>query len=470
VFLASDGQQLPMGDGYFSFSLQFQRIKLEERLHKVLVFDYTAAGVEERIAAPQALMSFATKDTDLTQRVRHVDTHAPEFQNVRTSVQLVDDLEELGLERVLVHLAWPGQSAEGEETTHHTVSFSVGDTSPKPFGAFLDGHTDLSYRYRVESHFLDSTPWPGTSAVEMSAWQTTRSGELLIRPLEHVRRMELTLAPGTLDFEQTPSAQVELEHDGRKAVFFLTAEAPRHTWRLRLSGDAPVRARVTWTTAERTQIVGDWADVDGNLLSVPSPWRGQRTLMLMPMLPPDIFSATVTARLAEENNTREQIITFAPGARRPERLRLPTLSADPVPVFLDVVVVRADLGLYMADGIEVNESIFMVRDTDAAQRKISVRLLGTDFDAAGVSGVRVRLTDPADASITLADVLFSESRRQPLTVLVPEPGEGAFGFGVSITRYDHFGTAHAEPWRTATDTTLVVAAPIPAADVTPSVG
>ena len=87
-------------------------------------------------------------------------------------------------------------------------------------------------------------------------------------------------------------------------------------------------------------------------------------------------------------------ITFAPGARRPERLRLPTLSADPVPVFLDVVVVRADLGLYMADGIEVNEPIFMVRDTDAAQRKVSMRLLGTDFDATGVSGVRVRLTDP----------------------------------------------------------------------------
>jgi hypothetical protein len=460
TFLESGGEKIPIGNGYFSFSLNFTRTHLKETLHKTLVFDYTAAAAEERIAAPQGLLSFITQGVDLAPLVHNVAADDPYFDHLDVMVRVVDDLAALGVTRVIVHLAWPGMSEPGAETLSTTVSFHPDDLVSKRFGTFLDGVKDLSYRYRVEVHLVEGGPWPGESLVELGPWTTTRSRELIVRPLEHVRRLDLSVVTGTLRFEEAPNVLVALRHGGLSTTLTLSAEAPRGSWSIRCSPGVPVQAQLTWTTPERTQVQGAWFEVEGNLLTVPGPWRSRRTLALVPLLPADVQSATVIVGVAEEGNHSAQTVSFSPGDVRPQRVVLPSLSSPPAPATVHVMVVGADFSFVEVGPLQTEESVFLVRASEVPQRRLVVRLLGTDLGAAGVSAVRVRLTDPSDPTRTAADTTFTASQQQPVTVLVPEVA-GALRYGVEVTRFDRTGGAHPSPWELREDAQLLVSALIP---------
>lgn len=461
AFLESGGQNIPVGNGYFSFSLNYTRTHLKESLHKVLVFDYSAAGAEPRIAAPQGLLSFVTEGVDLAPLVRNVAADDPYFEHLEVAVRVVDDLAALGVAKLLVHLAWPGGSEEGEERHQQTLSFDPDDLVGKRFATFLDGEQDLSYRYRVEQHFVEQGPWPGERRAELGPWIRTRVRELVLRPMEHVDAFELTIVPGTLRFDEAPNVAVSLRHGALVSNLTLQPEQPRGQWRIRRTAGLPVEAQLRWTTPERTQVVGPWFEVEGNLLSVPGPWRSRRALTLVPMLPPDVQSVTVLVGMAEEQNLSAATVSFAPGDVRPQRVVLPSLAPAPAPATVHVMVVGADFSFVEIGPVEVSEAVFLVRASEVAQRRITVRLLGTDLAAAGVSAVRVRLTDTADPARTLSELMFTGSQQQPAMVLLPEQ-QGAARYGVEVTRFDRAGRAHVAPWEQRDDAVLLVSAPVPA--------
>ncbi|UHD15078.1 hypothetical protein [Thiocapsa bogorovii] len=428
----------------FALQLQFALRDIRQEELKMITLDWSEARAERRTAAPQGLLSRIGP----APRIVVVDESDDIWDRLKVNVRPLGDFEALGVQRMVVQLAYPDEDGDVKSFT-----FASGDSPPESFEVWTDGNPPR-YRARTEVHFDSEGAWPGPP-VHIGDWQTRRSLELAVHPLSDVPRVEIEISPGTVQFEETPQVQIDLRIDGgAPSSHMLSAVQPTATYRRRLQpasgageasgGDdaegvqvkaAPlVEARPIWFLAEGGKVEGDWAPVEGTTLLVHRPWRSQRAVRLFPLLPDDFMTASVTVTLSEHGRARAAEVQFNTGERGAKTVVLPSLSEDAPPLRVDVLVIRGDGSPFIGEPFETTSPVILVRDRDGDQRQVRVRLLaGARLADHGVIAVQVQLLGDGDEVVD--QVVFSESKREPAVLLAPVAEDGVTSFRYRVVRY-----------------------------------
>jgi hypothetical protein len=447
----------------FALKLQFTYRDIKQEELKTITLDWREARAERRTAAPQGLLSRIAGPPQIVE-AQDVGTF---WDRLTVNVRPLGDFAELGVQRMIVQLAYPDELAPASQ---EALTFGPDDQEPRRFSAWTNGKPP-HYRGRTEVHFDDQGPWPGP-AIFVGPWRDQQSLELAVHPLSDVPRFEVELSPGTLNFEQTPQAQVDLRVDGTGvATHKLTAATPTATFRRRIAAQEPpaggaeaaarprLEARTTWFLADGGRVEGEWLPVEGTSLLIQAPWRGTRTLRVLPLLPDDFIDALVTLTLKEGTRSESVELTFQPGERKAKVVGIPTLSEQPPPVRVDTVVIRGDGSTFVGQIAETADPVVIVRDREGEFRQVSVKLLaGPSLAGHGIMAVQVQLLDEHDGQ--LDTLVFSESQRNPGMLLVPVV-DGRPTARSRVTRYALDGAAAAAPPQDITSSELLVSAVAP---------
>ncbi|MCA9652488.1 MAG: hypothetical protein KC501_21410 [Myxococcales bacterium] len=446
--------------------LSLREIHQEER--RVVELDWSETRPERRTIRPQGMLGDLGLRPD-DARIVEVDPRDELWAKLDVDVAPAGDLAALGVERLIVRVAFPAEDDPG--ATMQDFAFSPDQLEPRHFAAWTNGRP-REYRTQSEVLFAAQGPWPGPPSFT-GAWRSTRFPSLVVHPLAEVPRLELELGPGTVSFDDTPRVQVELRIDGEDvANEMLAADSPSAVVRRRLAAvpsaepteeadDAGprVEARCTWLHADGGRSEGEWTPVTGSMLLVGSPWRSHRTIRVLPVLAPGFIDASVTLTLLDGDVPRVTTVSFAPGERGAKVVSLPSLAEEPPPVQVEVVVVGADGDAYFGDPYETTEAVVVLRDREGEQRKVEVRLVaGATLASHGVIAVQVQQVDRSGQP--LDSILFTESRRDPAALYVAvDDGETTLRY--RVVRYGADGQAHATEVLEAEGERLLVPAMIP---------
>jgi hypothetical protein len=437
----------------FALKLQFTFRDIKEEELKTLILDWSEARAERRTAAPQGLLSRLGPPP----KIIEAEDSGTFWDRLDVNVRPLGDFKVLGVERLVVQLAYPTENSPQEQKP---FVFEPDQAEPKRFAVWTNGQ-DPSYRMRTEVHFRDDGPWPG-DPVFSGDWRTSQSLELAVHPLSEVPRIEVELAAGSIKFEETPQVQIDLRLDGEViATRHLTAAEPLIVFRYRPKLPAEpkldLEARVTWFLDGGGRAQGEWLPVEGTSVLVGGPWRGERVLRVFPVLPEDFIEALVTLSMIDGGRTQSAEVRFDAGERRTKIVKLPSLSTQPPPVRVDVLVIRGDGSTFMGKSYETTAPVILVRDREGEQRQISVKLLsGPTLVGHGLMAVQVQLLD--DSGAVLDSVVFTESQRKPAQLLSPVDKHGATKVRYRVVRYALDGSASTGPVLESTDSELLIPA------------
>jgi hypothetical protein len=446
----------------FALKLQFTFRDIHQEELKTITLDWTEAHAERRTAAPQGLLS----QFGVAPQVVEAAAAGTFWDSINVNVQPLGDFAELGVQRLVVQLAYPDENAP---TSQVALTFEPGDSAPKRFAAWTDGKPP-HYRARVDVHFDDHGPWPGPP-VFTGHWQTVQSLDLAVHPLSDVPRFEVEISPGNLVFVETPQAQIDVRvGDTIIATSMLTAAAPTSTVRRRLDvtpsapddadGAVPapprIDARTTWFLAGGRRVEGEWQTVESTTLLIQSPWKSTRTIRVLPILPDDFIEALVTLTMVDGARTDTEELRIEAGDRSVKVVNMPSLAETPPPVQVDTVVIRGDGSTFVGPPVQTSDPIVIVRDRDGTFKQVAVRLLaGASLAGQGVMALQVQLLDVHDAPID--SVVFTESQRATGQLLVPADA-GSPPARYRVVRYALDGSASIGPSQDITSAELLIPA------------
>lgn len=464
------------GESQFALNLEFSFKDIRQEELRVVTLDWREAHAETRTAAPQGLLG----DLGSVPEVIEADGLDDFWRNMRVNVRPLGDFAALGVERLVVQLAYPDENAG--DATRDAFPFEPGDADPRSFSAFTDGKPP-QYRAQSETHFAAEGIWPGEPKFT-GEWKTYNTLELALHPLMDVPRLELEVSPGSVDFEATPQVQVDVRVDGEVAATqMLSAESGPLVIRQRL-GPAPEASaevdaeaetdeaaeptprfavRYTWFFEGGGSTEGEWTPIEGTALLVPAPWRSFRQVRVVPLLPPGFIDASVTVSIDDGGRTRSETVQLVPGERRPQAISLPSVAESAPPARVETLVVRGDGSTFLGEAYETTDPVILVRDRNDDPRRVMVRLVAEERLAThGLLALQLQLLGEGD---TVVDSLaFTESTRDPQPLLVPADEDGNLRYRYRVVRYGLDGTANAaEPVET-TEPELMIPAVGPTPD------
>jgi hypothetical protein len=451
----------------FALKLQFSFRDIKQEELKTLTLDWREARAEKRTAAPQGLLSTIGGRPHVVE----AQDAGVFWDTLNVNVRPLGNFAELGVLRMVVQLAYPDENLPDKQKA---FPFEPGQAAPQHFSAWTNGKPPR-YRVRTEVHFDEHGAWPGPP-VFIGDWQTLQSLELAVHPLSEVPRLEVELSPGTLKFEDTPQAQIDLRiGDDIVSTQMLTAAKPTVTFRRRTSAavarpepagagvmDPPaaperpsLEARTTWFLAGGGRVEGAWEPVEGTALLVQRPWKGTRTIRVLPVLPANFSDAVATLTLTEGPRLETVEVRFAPGERSAKLVQIPTLSEQPPPVRVDVMVIRDDGTSFIGQPFTTSDPVILVRDREGTFRQVSVRLLaGPTLAGHGLMAVQVQLLGQDGEH--LDHVVFTESQRSPAQLLVPVADGPPPSY--RVIRYALDGSAKEAPPKAVSGAELLVQA------------
>lgn len=461
------------GESTFSLNLQFSFKDIHEDELVTIELDWSEAHAETRTAAPQGLLA--------TMGAPPVIVEASDagtfWQQLDVDVRPLGDFAALGVQRMVAELAYPDEHAP----TKKALTFEAGDATPQHFTAWTDGRPP-EYRVRTDVHFAPDSAWRGPPQWS-GEWTSSTALQLALHPLSNVPRLEVEIVPGTLSFVDTPKVQIDTRIDARAGgSYVLSAAQPRAMILQRLEPLPPppppepvpdstfaappvvapppsarLEARTTWFFADGPAVTGPWTPVEGTSLVVHAPWRSQRSLRLFPLLPADAIEASITVTMTEGDRTRSVETRFEPGERKTKTVSLPSLAEQPPPVRIDVLVIRGDGSTFVGAPVETSEPVFIVRDRDGEHRQLRVRLLaGPQLAAQSLMALAVELL--GDDETVVDTVVFTQSQREPTTMLVPVGSDGVARVRYRIVRYGLDGAAQPGPIEETTAAELLAPA------------
>jgi len=450
----------------FAVKLQFQYKDIKQEELKTMTLDWSEARAERRTAAPQGLLSsFSNKI-----KIVEANDKGDYWEKLKVNIRSLGNFDNLGIIRMILTLAYPDET---DPDSMESFTFEANDESVKSFGAWTNGNPP-NYRTRTEVHFKDDSPWQG-EPIYSGEWHDSSSLELSVHPLTEIPRMEVEILPGTIDFTESPQVQIDFRvGDDAVDTIFLNNDIQSAVFKYRPeltaldnndSDDQPnqeameLDSRITWFMEDGRRIVSEWSVVDSNAIMVQRPWKSQRTLRLFPVLPDDFIEAIVSVSLTEGSSMITKDVLFAAGERRTKKVTLPSMSDEPPPMELSVVVVRGDGSMFIGDPVEVSSPVFLVRDRQGTFRQVKVRLLaGPQLANHGVMAIVVDMLDENNQA--LDTVVFTESNRESGMFLVPVDEDGS-AMRYRIIRYSLTGKAFDSGIEESADTELLVTATLP---------
>ncbi len=447
----------------FKVALSLKYYRQEEL--KTRVFEYNKQAAEERIAAPQGLFTTLIEGHDLSSRILEINLDDDFFKRLVSDVGVVCDWENDGIELVNINTEYPGNLADGEDPDHvDGYIFKPEAEERKEFTTWLNDSKDMSYRYKADVHFKNSSPWVGKDAVLHGEWESTRVRQLVFNPLDKIGLLTVNVAAdNTIDFQVVQQVEVEIQYDDPgndfsiEHSFLLTGDHKTDVWKVRLSDrqKRSFRWRAIYSLTDNVETTSDWTETEDTMVIVGSPFEGSKRIRLTPTLKAeDIIEAVVDLEYRGESGYRKNFQeVFTPDDMRGRTIRFGTLLKDPASYTYEIIVIRADGSDYFSDRIESDKGVIIVDDKEGQEISLNVKLLAEASHWSTLHAVEVIIQESEGVTDSL---LFTESQAGDRTHIIGLSVDASLEYQWRLVSYFRDGTKTETEFVTESDRNLVV--------------
>lgn len=447
----------------FKVALSLKYYRQEEL--KTRVFEFNKQAAEVRSAAPQGLFTTLIEGHDLSSRIIEINLDDDFFKRLVSDVGVVCDWENDGIEQVVINAEYPGQLADGANPDHvDGYIFKPGAEERKEFTTWLNDSKDMSYRYKTDVHFKNSSSWVGRDAVLHGDWETTKVRQLVFNPLDEIGLLTVNIAAdNTIDFQVVKQVELEVQYDDSdnnfkvEHSFLLTEEHKTDVWKLRLSDrkKRSFRWRAIYSLIDNVKTTSDWVETWDTSLIVGSPFTGAKRIRLTPTLKADeIIEAVVDIEyegISGYRKTFQEI--FSPDNMRGRTIKFDTLLQDPASYTYAITVIHADGSDYYSDEIESDKGVIIVDDKEGQEISLKVKLLADASKWAELHAVEVIIKE---SDGTTESLLFTESQSGDQTHLIGLAADAPLEYQWRAISYLRDGTKAETDFVTENDRNLVV--------------
>jgi len=447
----------------FKVALSLKYYRQEEL--KTRVFEYNKQAAEERSAAPQGLFTTLIEGHDLSSRILEINLDDDFFKRLVSDVGVVCDWENDGIELVNINAEYPGNLADGADPEHvDGYIFKPEAEERKEFTTWLNDSKDMSYRYKADVHFKNSSPWVGKDAVLHGEWDTTRARQLVFNPLDQIGLLTVNVAAdNTIDFQVVKQVELEVEYDDPdndfkvEHSFLLTDEHKTDVWKLRLSDrqKRSFRWRAIYSLVDNVETTSDWVETKDTNVIVGNPFDGKKRIRLTPTLKAeDIIEAVVDLEYNGISGYRKSFQEiFTPDNMRGRTLKFDTLLKDPASYTYSITVIRSDGSDYFSDEIESDRGVIIVDDKEGQEVSLNVKLLADASTWVDLHAVEVIIQEEDGLTESL---LFTETQAEDRTHLIGLAADAPLEYQWRAVSYFRDGTKSESDFVTEADRNLVV--------------
>jgi hypothetical protein len=442
----------------------------EELEHAVYRFDERLP--EERTHAPQGLLAALLSESEMAERVHHIDLASPFFELLEVLVTGPTEQEftALGLRSVTALLTY-GLLGDPVPPEQESVEFMPGSSGARTFAMKRRGRPSLAYTVELAYEFsrIASTDADVLSFTTPPVEHTERT--LTINPYADVGVLDVEVDTGRVDptVRQIDVALSYLDevsgfrsaHTIRLVPTATTAAADRH-WqvRTRQQGERFYTATPTFTFDDAT-FTAPPIRTDMSLLRIDSPFTSTRTVLVQPdVTAADASQVTVEVvyddQAAGYHRQFTTILAPDPLTRVWSSATLSWPILNPVRQRLKYRVTTLAGGtVETTDWTDSDEPSLLVGETGRRMRTLDVRLVGPPLAEAGLDAVEVRVTLPGAADDTAKSLFFDSATQDSQPVALPATADVPLGFRYQVVAFHTDGSQGVGPWQT-TGTALVV--------------
>jgi hypothetical protein len=410
---------------------------------------------------------------DLARYMREISLDDDFFKRINATVSMGSDLTVEGVDSVAVNFEYPANRKPGQQPTDTDgVIFRPGQTNTHTFTCWLNSAKSLDFQYQMSVQFLANSEWVGKSNKAVSPWITTRAQAITLDPLSVIGLFDLPISIGVLD-PSIQQVQVEVSYEdpangfSDDRTFVLKAGDPVSHWRLRLSDPTlrSYRYRLTYFFPAGVRYTTDWVSTDSATLVVNSPFHGQLSLRVIPLLDVSNLEEADVEIVYDEPATGYQQraqLTFAGPTLNTQTLAIPTLAALPAGYSYSTTIVHADGSVVnpVTTMAGADETALVVKEGPGSTHRITGKLPDTNLAAAGLLALKVLLWGPG-APPDVAEVIFTPSAVADQKVVLVQPNDsGAWSCAFQVTGFTAKGVPRPGATGVFGDPTLLVPLPV----------
>jgi hypothetical protein len=246
------GQTTPGSGAILTFKMK--AIKQTER--KTLVFEYHRTQAVQRQYAPQALFGLLAQDLTGAGHFLEVDLDDEFFRSLDVEVELMAQLEPLGVRSVAVSLDY-GAPSDPRSHRHADMVFDAANSAAQHWIVPIGPDFDLGYRPRIEFHFDPHTDWVGENNEVVVEPGRVEDRTLQLDPTRHIGFLDIEIRPERLSAADAEQVEVELVHESSTGwrtakTFVVRPESEAQRWRVRTAS----RDEVSYTVARTYHLTG----------------------------------------------------------------------------------------------------------------------------------------------------------------------------------------------------------------------
>ncbi len=431
-------------------------------------FDYTLQSAVEGNANPNGPFASLVDGYNMDKLIFVVDMDDKFFDRIKTRVNMGHNLEEIGVDSVVVNMEYPAEREAGQEADHTDgFRFTPEQHEPELFTTFLNDDRDRDYRYKMSIIFDPTSEWRGKDSQVETPWIVSAANQLDLAPLDSVERLDVEVALSSLHNEQISQVEVEVLYENPATgfkdnrTFVLTPGGSSQNWKLRLSDDAPrgYKYRVRYFFAEgNTVLETEWEERDQPSIVVNVPFRGEHRVMINPLLldSSNLLQAIVDLEYKEQDTgyTVRSRHEFNGGDRLlPVSFTIPTLAEDPPAISYDTTILKLDGQVITDRDGESPSGIILLTEGEGTVKRIDVRL--PQGSVGDFMAVKVDL----EGSGEMADqtsVIFTPSQTANQLAALVQPDDQTDEFTFKVTGYDQLGAPTELSTGTSDDRVLIV--------------
>ncbi|HEY3260287.1 MAG TPA: hypothetical protein VGJ95_08460, partial [Pseudonocardiaceae bacterium] len=447
------------------------KMKSEEEL-RTIDFNFSQRAPEERTHAPQGFVTALLSESEVRERIHHVDLASPFFELLEVLVTgpSEEEFAALSLRSVTAQLTY-GRPGDPVPPETDSLLFRPGATGDHTWAVKRRGRPSLAYTVDLQYEFSRDGSVDGDSLTYRTGPREHTGRTLSIRPYDDVAVIDVEVELG-----HVPDSVRDLDVTLDYASEDFTA---RHQLRLPRAQTLPLaqrrwQVRTRRNEGESYQAAAVLTFDDGavlplapitsseRLLRIDAPFTATRQLLIQPAVTaPDVSAITVEVAYDDDKAgyhrtfSRTFSRTFTPPGWQPETLTWPIIDATRQKLRYRVTTAAGGI-VDATDWQSTDEPSIVVGDIGARQRKVEVRLIGPPLAQAGLDAVNVRVGVAGSADGDAVSVFFDPSSPVAQNVSLPAPPDARPGFRYQTTGFHTDGTQRQSAWLDAPNPLLVV--------------
>jgi hypothetical protein len=408
-------------------------------------YDLFQVSATKRTAGPQGQIRMAAGDAQLAGRIKEVDLDDPFFARITGSVTTNANLAALGVSSMVVKLRY-GTRDDGSRPKDTTEFVLTAPGQKQNFAFMLDRRLSVTLEYQVVVKYQSGFAIGDPSLQATSEWIETTTRDLDIDPNEVSAVFPVDLAVAQVDWGAVSSINCTLHYADPsagvidEASLVLTQASPSGKFHIRPL-DPQKRAY---------NIKSDFQFKTGQTSTVQQQGNGQRTFVLnqptelaVPLTviaadPLKHFSKMVVElafQASDGTPEQDKLLTFSSNGETQTWTLFRSTSSEKPSYRYRTTLFSTNGSETQSDWKMASDQLLVVGETFAGLLEVNIRMLITDFRAAGLLGAKLHLeyADAAPGVNSAKDMFFTAPSTDTPKWSVPKKPGGGREYSYTVT-------------------------------------